>query len=162
MVSESELREYAINIYKRVEGYTFEKVQELFPRYYTSIVSYYMELVMEEQQTRIKNVTITGYTALFLFKRAQQQWNQIVEEDKKLRRETDITGFDEKVFAQWQRQIDFSKVVIKAAQQVKLYGEGILDNQVINAADETIKQHQKVIEQTQSILKFFKELTNGK
>lgn len=162
MVSESELRDYAINIYKGVEGYTFEKVQELFPRYYTSIVSYYMEIVMEEQQTRIKNVTIAGYTALFLFKRAQQQWNQIVEEDKKLRRETDITGFDKKVFAQWQRQIDFSKVVIKAAQQVKLYGEGILDNQVINAADETIKQHQKVIEQTQSILKFFKELTNGK
>lgn len=156
MVSEQWLKDYALRIYEKVPGYSFEKVLRLFPKYYTRIVGYYMDIVMEEQQTRIKNVTIAGYTALFLFKKAQQQWNQIVEEDKKLRRETDITGFDKKVFAQWQRQIDFSKVVIKAAKQVKLYGEGILDNQVINAADETIKQHQKIIEQTQSILNFLR------
>lgn len=156
MVSEQWLKDYALRIYKKVPSYSFEKVLRLFPTYYTRIVGYYMDIVMEEQQTRIKNVTIAGYTALFLFKKAQQQWNQIVEEDKKLRRETDITGFDKKVFAQWQRQIDFSKVVIKAAKQVKLYGEGILDNQVIKAADETIKQHQKIIEQTQSILNFLR------
>lgn len=156
MVSEQWLKDYALRIYKKTTGYSFEKVLRLFPKYYTRIVGYYMDIVMEEQQRKIRNTTIAGYTALSLFKKAQQQWNQIVEEDKKLRAETDITGFDKKVFAQWQKQIDFSKVVIKAAKQVRLYGEGILDNQVISAADETIKQHQKIIEQTQSILNFLR------
>lgn len=161
MANEQWLKEYAQNIYDNKVGYTFEKVLRLFPKYYTRIVGYYMDIMMEETQQQIRNITIIGYAALSLFQQAQQQWNQIVEEDKKLREETDITGFDKKVFAQWQRQIDFSNVVIKAAEQVKLYGEKILDNQVINAADKTITEHQKIIEQTQSILKLFKELTNG-
>lgn len=156
MANEQWLKDYAQNIYDKKLGYSFEKVLRLFPKYYTRIVGYYMDIVMEEQQKKLRNITVVGYAALSLFKQAQQQWNKIVEEDKKLKEETDITGFDKKVFAQWQRQIDFSKVVIKAAKQVKLYGEGILDNQVINAADETIKQHQKIIEQTQSILNFLR------
>ena len=156
MANEQWLKDYAQNIYDKKLGYSFEKVLRLFPKYYTRIVGYYMDIVMEEQQKKLRNITVVGYAALSLFKQVQQQWNKIVEEDKKLKEETDITGFDKKLFAQWQRQIDFSKVVIKAAEQARLYGEGTLDNQVINAADEIIKQHQKIIEQTQSILNFLR------
>lgn len=158
MANEQWLKDYAQNIYDNKVGYSFEKVLRLFPKYYTRIVGYYMDIVMEEQQQKIRNITIVGYAALSLFKQAQQQWNQIVEEDKKLREETDLTGFDVKILAQWQRQIDFSNVVIKASEQVRLYGEGILDNQVIEAADKTIIEHQKIIENAQTAINFSKQL----
>lgn len=64
MVSESELIEYARNIYRGVEGYTFEKVQELFPFYYYPIQGYYMMFFMEEQAE--KNRELARLTTIYM------------------------------------------------------------------------------------------------
>lgn len=64
MVSESELIEYARNIYKGVEGYTFEKVKELFPLYYYPIQGYYMMFFMEEQAE--KNRELARLTTIYM------------------------------------------------------------------------------------------------
>lgn len=56
MVNESELREYAQNIYDGVEGYTFDKVRELFPLYYYPIRGYYLMIFMEEQAEKNKEI----------------------------------------------------------------------------------------------------------
>ena len=64
MVSESELIEYERNIYKGVEGYTFEKVKELFPLYYYPIQGYYMMFFMEEQAE--KNRELARLTTIYM------------------------------------------------------------------------------------------------
>lgn len=64
MVSESELIEYARNIYRGVEGYTFEKVKELFPLYYYPIQGYYMMFFMEEQAE--KNRELARLTTIYM------------------------------------------------------------------------------------------------
>ena len=56
MVNESELIEYARNIYDGVEGYTFDKVRDLFPLYYYPIRGYYLMIFMEEQAERNKEI----------------------------------------------------------------------------------------------------------
>lgn len=56
MVNESELIEYAQNIYNGVEGYTFDKVRDLFPLYYYPIRGYYLMIFMEEQAERNKEI----------------------------------------------------------------------------------------------------------
>lgn len=156
MVSEQWLKDYALRIYRKKSGYSFEKVLALFPRYYTRIVGYYMNLMLEEQQRKIKNITIAAYTAKLLFSKAQQKWDQIVEEDKKLGEITEEKGHEKELYELWQKQVAFSKVVIRAAKQVRLYGEGILDKQLITAADETIEAHQEVIEKLQPILNYLR------
>lgn len=56
MVNESELMDYARNIYDGVEGYTFDKVRDLFPLYYYPIRGYYLMIFMEEQAERNKEI----------------------------------------------------------------------------------------------------------
>ena len=43
------LREYALNIYKGIRGYTLSKALSLFPKYYPKIVFYYTEMLIKQQ-----------------------------------------------------------------------------------------------------------------
>ena len=43
------LREYALNIYKGIRGYTLSKALSLFPKYYPKIAFYYAELITKQQ-----------------------------------------------------------------------------------------------------------------
>ena len=43
------LREYALNIYKGIRGYTLSKALSLFPKYYPKIVFYYTEILNKQQ-----------------------------------------------------------------------------------------------------------------
>ena len=43
------LREYALNIYKGIRGYTLSKALSLFPKYYPKIVFYYTEMLNKQQ-----------------------------------------------------------------------------------------------------------------
>ena len=43
------LREYALNIYKGIRGYTLSKALSLFPKYYPKIVFYYTEMLTKQQ-----------------------------------------------------------------------------------------------------------------
>lgn len=43
------LREYALNIYKGIRGYTLSKALSLFPKYYPKIVFYYTEILTKQQ-----------------------------------------------------------------------------------------------------------------
>ena len=43
------LREYAINIYKGISGYTLNKAFSLFPKYYPKIAFYYAEILTKQQ-----------------------------------------------------------------------------------------------------------------
>lgn len=52
MVSEQWLKDYALRIYKKTPGYSFEKVLRLFPKYYASIKFYYQ--IIEAENMRVK------------------------------------------------------------------------------------------------------------
>lgn len=43
------LREYALNIYKGIRGYTLTKAFSLFPKYYPKIAFYYTEMLSKQQ-----------------------------------------------------------------------------------------------------------------
>ena len=43
------LREYALNIYKGIRGYTLNKAFSLFPKYYPKIAFYYTEILTKQQ-----------------------------------------------------------------------------------------------------------------
>ena len=43
------LKEYALNIYKGIRGYTLSKALNLFPKYYPKIVFYYTEMLTKQQ-----------------------------------------------------------------------------------------------------------------
>ena len=43
------LKEYALNIYKGIRGYTLSKAISLFPKYYPKIVFYYTEMLTNQQ-----------------------------------------------------------------------------------------------------------------
>lgn len=55
------LKEYARRIYNQEEGYTFEKVYSLFPRYGPIIMAYYNEIAMAQENERIaKAIRLMG------------------------------------------------------------------------------------------------------
>ena len=43
------LREYALNIFKGIRGYTLNKALSLFPKYYPKIAFYYAEMLTKQQ-----------------------------------------------------------------------------------------------------------------
>lgn len=43
------LKEYALNIYKGISGYTLNKAFSLFPKYYPKIAFYYAEMLTKQQ-----------------------------------------------------------------------------------------------------------------
>lgn len=43
------LKEYALNIYKGIRGYTLSKALSLFPKYYPKIAFYYAEMLTKQQ-----------------------------------------------------------------------------------------------------------------
>lgn len=49
MVDNKYLREYALNIFKGIRGYTLSKAFSLFPKYYPKIVFYYTEMLTKQQ-----------------------------------------------------------------------------------------------------------------
>lgn len=48
-LDDRKLREYAINIYKGISGYTLNKAFSLFPKYYPKIAFYYTEILNKQQ-----------------------------------------------------------------------------------------------------------------
>ena len=48
-MDDRKLREYAINIYKGISGYTLNKAFSLFPKYYPKIAFYYAEILTKQQ-----------------------------------------------------------------------------------------------------------------
>ena len=48
-MDDRELREYALNIYKGISGYTLNKAFSLFPKYYPKIAFYYTEILTKQQ-----------------------------------------------------------------------------------------------------------------
>ena len=49
-MDDRKLREYALNIFNNVPGYSLQKAFSLFPMYYTKIAFYYSELITQKQE----------------------------------------------------------------------------------------------------------------
>ena len=55
------LREYALNIYKGIRGYTLSKALSLFPKYYPKIAFYYAEMLAKQQnETSLRMIQALG------------------------------------------------------------------------------------------------------
>lgn len=74
MVSQQFIKDYAEKIYRNIEGYSFEKVIRLFPRYYIQIKYYYDILRSEEAFESFKNMTV-------LFKGRIRDLNELVRDE---------------------------------------------------------------------------------
>lgn len=73
-MDDRKLKEYALNIFNNVEGYSLQKAFTLFPKYYPKIAFYYSELITQKQEeltTRtIQQVGITRARTLVKLARA--------------------------------------------------------------------------------------------
>ena len=49
-MDDRKLKEYALNIFNNVSGYSLQKAFDLFPKYYPKIAFYYSELVNKKQE----------------------------------------------------------------------------------------------------------------
>ena len=49
-MDDRKLKEYALNIFNNVPGYSLQKAFALFPMYYTKIAFYYSELITQKQE----------------------------------------------------------------------------------------------------------------
>ena len=49
-MDDRKLKEYALNIFNNVPGYSLQKAFSLFPMYYTKIAFYYSELITQKQE----------------------------------------------------------------------------------------------------------------
>lgn len=49
-MNDRKLKEYALNIFNNVSGYSLQKALTLFPKYYPKIAFYYSELVNKKQE----------------------------------------------------------------------------------------------------------------
>ena len=49
-MDDRKLREYALNIFNNVSGYSLHKAFDLFPKYYPKIAFYYSELITKKQE----------------------------------------------------------------------------------------------------------------
>lgn len=49
-MDDRKLKEYALNIFNNVSGYSLQKAFTLFPKYYTKIAFYYSELITKKQE----------------------------------------------------------------------------------------------------------------
>lgn len=74
MVSQQFIKDYAEKIYRNIEGYSFEKVIRLFPRYYIQIKYYYDILRSEEAFASFKIMTV-------LFKGRIRSLNELVRDE---------------------------------------------------------------------------------
>ena len=67
-MNDRRLKEYALNIFNNVSGYSLQKAFDLFPKYYPKIAFYYSELITKKQEEltarTIQSVGITRAQAL--------------------------------------------------------------------------------------------------
>lgn len=77
MVREQYLKDYAEKIYRRTEGYSFEKVIDLFPSLYIRIKYYYDALKYEEFQESFKHLFV-------IFKARAYEINKSLRDDFEL------------------------------------------------------------------------------
>lgn len=72
-MDDRKLKEYALNIFNNVSGYSLQKAFDLFPKYYTKIAFYYSELITKKQEElttkMIQSVGITRAHTLVKFSR---------------------------------------------------------------------------------------------
>lgn len=61
MVSQQYLKDYAEKIYRQVEGYSFDKVIRLFPKFYIQIKYYYDRIKSDEFINQLRTIQIYGY-----------------------------------------------------------------------------------------------------
>ena len=53
-MDDRKLKEYALNIFNNIEGYSLQKAFTLFPMYYPKIAFYYSELITQKQEELTK------------------------------------------------------------------------------------------------------------
>ena len=72
-MNDRKLKEYALNIFNNVSGYSLQKAFDLFPKYYPKIAFYYSELITKKQEEltarTIQSVGITRAHTLVKFAR---------------------------------------------------------------------------------------------
>ena len=130
-MDDRKLKEYALNIFNNVSGYSLQKAFTLFPKYYTKIAFYYSELITKKQEeltTRtIQSVGLTRARTLVNLARATNitmqkfrysAYNKILSLDI-YDKETEFNSYEEHtdyalyVFEQHNKLIDIVRSIIK-------------------------------------------------
>ena len=124
MVSKQWLKDYALRIYNKTPGYSFEKVLRLFPKYYSSIKFYYQLLELEKQkENATKAIFITQFIddSLALLQKFKTMGENMIKFHAKRKEEAktlldmkritlDDINFDKKLLDEYESMIPYFQV----------------------------------------------------
>lgn len=165
MASQQSLKDYAYKIFKGEKGYSFELAMKLFPKYFYTVMNYYMEFKMQEERDKLSDVS----TAYELFTDALITWNELVAYSNKVNEAVKNADTLEKAITagnmihnMYQQQAEVSSEIIKACQRVQIYSEFTKDEQLYRAAQSCIDEHQKAINRVNKLNEIKRRFDSGR
>ena len=180
-MDDRKLKEYALNIYNNIAGYSLQKAFTLFPKYYPKIAFYYSELITKKQEelaTRaIQSLGIDKARALIneldnLSIRALKFYvNAKFKFDESYRRLDAATDeYDSKIIGQevmttWvqiaKQTIDYTKkgdaLLFKIRDEAQIYNFVSLENDITNAIKSCDKIITELYELDKKFLKYMEQ-----
>lgn len=152
MVSVKYLKEYAENIYLKKQGYSFEKVLELFPMYYPIIYGYYEMYVNAERKKSATNIIMIGLNAVKMLSDADNYWEQTIEGFLSKLNNTESPTYIKDFLDYSVASVRFSAQLIKGYKQAKIYAEAIGATDYVKIANDLITDYTNYINKVVTVM----------
>ena len=175
------LREYALNIFKGIRGYTLNKALSLFPKYYPKIAFYYAEMLTKQQnefslriiqglgidkgrallnELNILNERMSKFYVNAKFK-LDQSYKRIEAAKDEYDRYNIIGKEMPAIFNVYNQSKDITKKSVelfdKIIAEAKIYNFKILDNNINKAMAMTNKASIELVIQNRKFLDYLKQ-----
>ena len=162
------LREYALNIFKGIRGYTLSKALSLFPKYYPKIVFYYTEMLTKQQnefslrmiqglgidkgrallnELNILNRKIVNFyvNAKFKLDQSYKRMESATDEDR-----SNVVRQETKVKINIMNQSTYilnesTALFLKIKSEAKIYNFKVLENEINEAQNASIIANEELI-----------------
>ena len=168
-MDDRKLREYALNIYKGISGYTLNKAFSLFPKYYPKIAFYYAEILTKQQNEKSMrmiqalgidkgrallnelnelNVKIVKFyvNAEFKINQSYRRIEDATDEDRSNVVKKEITSEMEIMIQSTNILRESTALFLKIKSEAKKYSFIVLEHDIDEAQNASIIANEKLIE----------------
>lgn len=180
-MDDRKLKEYAINIYNGISGYSLDKAFSLFPRYYPKIFFYYMEIKTKKQnefsmrmiqalgldkgKTLLNELNDLNVRILKFYVNASFKFNESYRKIEAATDEYDRDNIKRREAAAAlsivKQSIDFhdesNEMLKKIAAEAKKYDFKKLLNDINNAIDKNVQGNIEIAKQNIKFINYLKE-----
>ena len=167
-MNDRRLKEYALNIFNNVSGYSLQKAFDLFPKYYPKIAFYYSELITKKQEeltTRMiqalgidkgrallnelnnLNVRIVKFyvNAEFKINQSYRRIEDATDEDRSNVVKKEIQSEMEIMIQSTHILRESTALFLKIKSEAKIYNFKVLENEINEAQNASIIANEELI-----------------